>query len=664
MNPWESVFDRAQLVLLNGLRPFLKNALDKPTLDGKTGWELLHSQQISKGIRSHQMSSLKIEEWSADHCLNVLRHHLELFENEFVDTPRDRAEAAKAKKAREGRINDLLIIRDGWVNDLLLLRNEKSHITGSPFSDHQGERFIINASALLRSAGADSAAAVLDGLLKNLHNASVESRYGTNSPQFHHLHAAHDGSDATKPIVTEPKKYLSVVISHASEDENTAQHLKRVLSDAGLTVITRPHPTGLQANGSTLSTDHVCECHFLVFLISFHSRQSQGVQRDLGLARRLRRQTRGYRPVLIGVYTHNQSDASRRFPVRDFETNSLRTPLDLDGIHVARGEQKDIDELLLSYMRPTVWISRHNFQTEDVFHETKVFALYQRLFPRKERDDPEDIKRWVLRADLGQVSKVEVPNAGVLEYQLDSRYFILTVANKAVGLAFLTYDASTQLMYGNYIAIEEAWRSGDLARHFVNIIVDALGMLFPEYRGIVFEVEKINKSRLKSVLMKLSKTRGKARYNSSFLSKSEKEDFAKALRIMWYEHINCDFFLDSRSMEPITCKSPCLNPLAKRWSREEAEFWLMWYHRPGLAKKVGSVRPLWEEAVGSVYLEILAKSLVAAYPKFGQAYWQYARERVEEIINIQTGDVEYGKFLQQNPALRKRIATLRKGMAI
>src|SRR5436305_13622569 len=97
-----------------------------------------------------------------------------MFNPEFSGAPKDKAEASKAKKAHEGRINDLLTIRDGWVNDLLLLRNEKSHITGVPFSDHQGERFLVNASALLRSAGADAAASVLHALLKDLHQSREE----------------------------------------------------------------------------------------------------------------------------------------------------------------------------------------------------------------------------------------------------------------------------------------------------------------------------------------------------------------------------------------------------------------------------------------------------------------------------------------------------------
>jgi hypothetical protein len=44
-----------------------------------------------------------------------------------------------------------------------------------------------------------------------------------------------------------------------------------------------------------------------------------------------------------------------------------------------------------------------------------------------------------------------------LSYTLDSRYFILCLADRAIGLGFFTYDHSNKLIYGNYIAVQESW---------------------------------------------------------------------------------------------------------------------------------------------------------------------------------------------------------------
>jgi hypothetical protein len=89
-------------------------------------------------------------------------------------------------------------------------------------------------------------------------------------------------------------------------------------------------------------------------------------------------------------------------------------------------------------MRPRLLVTRVDFQDEATFHETEVFHLYEDLFPPVERDDREDIVQWVLRSDVGKNRSVMLPDETVLSYTLDSRYFILSLAERAIGLAFFT----------------------------------------------------------------------------------------------------------------------------------------------------------------------------------------------------------------------------------
>ena len=96
------------------------------------------------------------------------------------------------------------------------------------------------------------------------------------------------------------------------------------------------------------------------------------------------------------------------------------------------------------------------FNDADPFYETKVFDLYEDLFPRHERDAPADIIKWVLHDDLGTNKPIMLKNGVSFEYNLDSRYFIVALAGRAVGLAFLTYDDTTRLIYANYIAVQQS----------------------------------------------------------------------------------------------------------------------------------------------------------------------------------------------------------------
>jgi len=79
-------------------------------------------------------------------------------------------------------------------------------------------------------------------------------------------------------------------------------------------------------------------------------------------------------------------------------------------------------------------------------------------------------------------------------------------------------------------------------------------------------------------------------------------------------------------MRPLVCRSPCLDPSlpSSQWAGGEENYWLMWRARTGAPIMETGAGKLWHKAVTAIYIEILAKSLVAADPDDRRGYWDYA----------------------------------------
>ncbi len=181
----------------------------------------------------------------------------------------------------------------------------------------------------------------------------------------------------------------------------------------------------------------------------------------VGLAHARQRETGGYRPIVIQVFAREADWRKRRtvpgLPVRDFETGERIELLSLDPAFDELVHPQAHNDLI-AFMRPTLSVARGDISDPETFNETEVFKLYADLFPPNERDDPEDIEHWVLNTDLGTVRSFDLPADGKISYQLDSRYFILNVAKKAIGLGFFTYDYRARLVYVNYVGVQRCWR--------------------------------------------------------------------------------------------------------------------------------------------------------------------------------------------------------------
>ncbi|WP_316235370.1 MULTISPECIES: toll/interleukin-1 receptor domain-containing protein [unclassified Bradyrhizobium] len=458
-------------------------------------------------------------------------------------------------------------------------------------------------------------------------------------------------------------KHISTFISHSAVNNDEAQRYQKVLQDGGFSVfqygdsLLPGHPI------ANVLREKISKCHFFMLVISEHSLNSPWVQRELGLALALQNERRSYRPIIIPLYAEKaawRKTQSRPtlFPVRDFETGEPGKPFSLN----VRGWDKycspmpDSDENLLSFLRPGFVVSRLDFDDTATFDDTHVFDLYEELFPPTERDDPSDIMQWVLTGDIGQRRSFVISKRTEISYTLDSRYFILQLAGRAIGLGFFTYDYTNDLIYGNYIGVQECWRGGDIARAFFSEIMTILEGLFPQYQGMVFEVEKFSQQRVEQIISDLEKSGVK-----HIKHPDDVNEIRRFLRVTWYHSLSCFFFFDEAANEPLLCRSPCLDPSSPReeWSKGEEDYWVMWYRPMNSRIEFSNAKELWTKAVKSIYIEILSKSLCETTPRYAQQYWDYTNAIIDKTLkDTEPCKVCFSKFLDRHssPLLKRWMA--------
>ncbi|MBR0870651.1 hypothetical protein JQ633_09790 [Bradyrhizobium tropiciagri] len=272
-------------------------------------------------------------------------------------------------------------------------------------------------------------------------------------------------------------------------------------------------------------------------------------------------------------------------------------------------------------------VTRDDLRDEAAFRATGVLDLYQQLFPANERDSADDIVRWVLSEDVGRREQFTLDGREI-SYCLDSRCFILRAAQRAIGLGFFTYDHASRLVFCNYVGVATAWRGGGLARAFYREMAGMLDALFPGNIGVALEVEPFDRDQAEAVITDLEHT-GRRQ-----LAAEEQAAIRRLLRVRWYDALGHSVFCDARTKRPLCCRSPCLDPSLPQadWAGAEEDYWLMWQARTSAPPASVSSGELWQTTVEAIYVEILAKSLVAEAPQSRRDYWHYATSLVAQTL--------------------------------
>jgi hypothetical protein len=322
--------------------------------------------------------------------------------------------------------------------------------------------------------------------------------------------------------------------------------------------------------------------------------------------------------VTQAINSHNSMwEAALRFP------NDVRQPVSLD-----------------------IVVTRRDVRDEATFRGTGVLDLCAELFPATERDSPDDIVRWVLSDDVGERRCFAIDGEAI-SYRLDSRCFILCAGQRAIGLGFFTYDYASDLIFCNHVGVGKPWRGGGLARAFYQEMIGMLDELFPHNIGVVLEVEPFDRDRLEAIITDLERAGG------GQIAPDAQAEIRRFLRVSWYHKLDYSFVCDARTKRPLACRSPCLDPSLPAAARADAEedYWLMWHARAGASAV--SANELWQKGVAAIYLEILAKSLVAADPRGRRGYWRYATALVAQTLQ-RTAAFEVGYLAPDDSALLAR----------
>ena len=272
-------------------------------------------------------------------------------------------------------------------------------------------------------------------------------------------------------------------------------------------------------------------------------------------------------------------------------------------------------------------VTRDDVLDQATFRATGVLDLYETLFPASERDSSDDLVRWVLSEDVGEPRHFVV-DGREMSYRLDSRCFILRAAERAIGLGFFTYDHASRLIFCNHVGVARAWRGGGLARTFYRAMVGMLDALFPDNIGVVLEVEPFDCNHLQAITADLEDT-GRRQ-----LAADEQLAIRRLLRLRWYDTLGHAVFCDARTKRPLRCRSPCLDPSLPQaaWAGAEEDYWLIWQARRSAPPAAIGTAELWRTTVEAIYVEILAKSLVAEDPAHRRHYWHYATSLVARTL--------------------------------
>ncbi len=334
--------------------------------------------------------------------------------------------------------------------------------------------------------------------------------------------------------------FVTAFLSYSHHDRALAHHLCAALERAGIrpwgyhTELPLGHPIPAEIRRNLSHAD------YCVVLLTPASVRSVWVARELWLARQFHTSREPPRPQIIGVTAGLRSQPI--ISLREFDTaTDDGSRIDFSQVRCLAVEENSDDELtraLRSLTLAVTWLSDGRCQS-DVEH--KIFACYEKLFPKEERDLTEDIKAWINEARAPR----EAP------WERWSEYFAALHVNEAVlGVIYLSFQHSSQWCGGCYFGVRKDWRDKNRAACLLQRVTDRLTQEWPKVKGILFEIQMVDIP----LLTRASRCTRLADFPDSEALKTHLRTLA---RLLIYQSYGCRTFV-TRTRAPVNVMQPAL----------------------------------------------------------------------------------------------------------
>ena len=355
---------------------------------------------------------------------------------------------------------------------------------------------------------------------------------------------------------TEPPHKIKVCIARADEDCNFASQLAVLLRPYNIEVWDRRTIDRGTDENQAIERE-IRECDHLLLVLSKATARSRQVAREIGLVLRLHSKRKRQRPFIVPVIVDDSGACATLQPL-DFTTlEPIGKALSFAGLCPLDLRSRNLSEevgKLARQLKPEI-----TFVKEVDGDEGRLFwesvKVYEQLFPKEERDPPENIVQWLREGRLAEVNGLPFREV----------YGVLHKGETAMGMAYLTSYLDHHWTFGNYLGVLPCYRHDRMTERFLGEIARHLKELDHEMKGIVFEVEPVDWG----CLVRAAK-RGEIQGHDD--EQEIKDSLRRLRRLNLYQASGCVALLGPKGRS-LLVRTPALDGSKSR--EEEGEYVLM-----------------------------------------------------------------------------------------
>jgi hypothetical protein len=285
------------------------------------------------------------------------------------------------------------------------------------------------------------------------------------------------------------------------------------------------------------------ECDHFLLILSDEARNSESVQRELGMALRYRRERNGLYPTIIGVRPDCHCDPLTFIPRDPLTLEPSASPYNFGEIrYLSLAYPLKYDEIdnLIDQLLPKITFLDSFEGVEGALFYASI-PCYETLFPDVgERDHPEDIQTWF--------EEIELRGPSVPWREL---YTVLHLGERVIGMAYISTHASERWSFGNYLGVLDGFRHNSRAQWVLKAVSRKLREMNPGSKGVLFEVDPINMECLREALRR-------GAIAGTAIESDVIENFRRLRRIVLYRWLGAYVVLDSNG-NPLPYWQPAMS---------------------------------------------------------------------------------------------------------